>query len=160
VAFNFTGLRTKPEQRAIRTRDYENGIFDDLFGDFLSSLPSTSLYSSSDLDISPRVDISENDNSYLLEAELPGLKENEIDVKIDNNILTIKGRKEKVSEEKNKNYYLKERYSGSFQRSISLPNNIDEEGIDANFENGILRIEIPKKNQKTVKKIEIGSQKK
>lgn len=159
MAFNFTGLRTRPEQRALRARDYENGIFDDLFGDFLSSLPSTSLYSSSDLDISPRVDISENDNSYLLEAELPGLKEDEIDVKIDNNILTIKGRKEKVSEEKNKNYYLKERYSGSFQRSISLPSNIDEGGIDANFENGILRIEIPKKNQKNAQKIEIKSQK-
>ena len=123
----------------------------------MSALPSPNLYNRSDLDISPRIDISETDEGYLLEGELPGLKENEIDIKIDNNILTIKGKKEEFSEEKNKNYYLKERYSGSFQRSISLPNNINEEGIDANFEDGILRINIPKKNQENAKKIQIKS---
>lgn len=142
-------LRSKSE--SIRTRD---SIFDDLFNE-LYSLP-TSFLSKSGMDLSPRIDISETDNEYKIEAELPGINQKEIDVKIDNNILTIKGKKEDIKEEKEKNYHLRERYYGAFQRSISLPNNIEPEKIKASFENGILNISVPKSDKRTPKKIEIS----
>ncbi|MBN8522693.1 MAG: Hsp20/alpha crystallin family protein [Rickettsiaceae bacterium] len=142
-------LRSKSE--SIRTRD---SIFDDLFNE-LYSLP-TSFLSKSGMDLSPRIDISETDNEYKIEAELPGINQKEIDVKIDNNILTIKGKKEDIKEEKEKNYHLRERYYGAFQRSISLPNNIEPEKIKASFENGVLNISVPKSDKRTPKKIEIS----
>ena len=108
------------------------------------------------MDLSPRIDISETDNEYKIEAELPGINQKEIDVKIDNNILTIKGKKEDVKEEKEKNYHLRERYYGAFQRSISLPNNIEPEKIKASFENGVLNISVPKSDKRAPKKIEIS----
>ena len=92
-------LRSKSE--SIRTRD---SVFDDLFNE-LYSLP-TSFLSKSGVDLSPRIDISETDAAYKIEAELPGINQKEIDVKIDNNILTIKGKKEDIKEEKEKNYHL------------------------------------------------------
>ena len=142
-------LRSKSE--SIRTRD---SIFDDLFNE-LYSLP-TSFLSKSGVDLSPRIDISETDAAYKIEAELPGINQKEIDVKIDNNILTIKGKKEDIKEEKEKNYHLRERYYGAFQRSISLPNNIEPEKIKASFENGVLNISVPKNDKRTPKKIEIS----
>ncbi|WPX99436.1 Hsp20/alpha crystallin family protein [Candidatus Megaera polyxenophila] len=142
-------LRSKSE--SIRTRD---SIFDDLFNE-LYSLP-TSFLSKSGMDLSPRIDISETDSEYKIEAELPGINQKEIDVKIDNNILTIKGKKEDIKEEKEKNYHLRERYYGAFQRSISLPNNIEPEKIKASFENGVLNISVPKSDKRTPKKIEIS----
>ncbi len=142
-------LRSKLE--SIRTRD---SVFDDLFNE-LYSLP-TSFLSKSGVDLSPRIDISETDAAYKIEAELPGINQKEIDVKIDNNILTIKGKKEDIKEEKEKNYHLRERYYGAFQRSISLPNNIEPEKIKASFENGVLNISVPKNDKRTPKKIEIS----
>jgi len=121
----------------------------------LYSLP-TSFLSKSGVDLSPRIDISETDAAYKIEAELPGINQKEIDVKIDNNILTIKGKKEDIKEEKEKNYHLRERYYGAFQRSISLPNNIEPEKIKASFENGVLNISVPKNDKRTPKKIEIS----
>lgn len=142
-------LRSKSE--SIRTRD---SVFDDLFNE-LYSLP-TSFLSKSGVDLSPRIDISETDAAYKIEAELPGINQKEIDIKIDNNILTIKGKKEDIKEEKEKNYHLRERYYGAFQRSISLPNNIEPEKIKASFENGVLNISVPKNDKRTPKKIEIS----
>ena len=142
-------LRSKSE--SIRTRD---SVFDDLFNE-LYSLP-TSFLSKSGVDLSPRIDISETDAAYKIEAELPGINQKEIDVKIDNNILTIKGKKEDIKEEKEKNYHLRERYYGAFQRSISLPNNIEPEKIKSSFENGVLNISVPKNDKRTPKKIEIS----
>ncbi len=142
-------LRSKSE--SIRTRD---SVFDDLFNE-LYSLP-TSFLSKCGVDLSPRIDISETDAAYKIEAELPGINQKEIDVKIDNNILTIKGKKEDIKEEKEKNYHLRERYYGAFQRSISLPNNIEPEKIKASFENGVLNISVPKNDKRTPKKIEIS----
>ena len=142
-------LRSKSE--SIRTRD---SVFDDLFNE-LYSLP-TSFLSKTGVDLSPRIDISETDAAYKIEAELPGINQKEIDVKIDNNILTIKGKKEDIKEEKEKNYHLRERYYGAFQRSISLPNNIEPEKIKASFENGVLNISVPKNDKRPPKKIEIS----
>ena len=104
------------------------------------------------MDLSPRIDVSETDDEYKIEAELPGINQKEIDVKIDNNILTIKGKKEDTKEKKDKNYHLRERYYGTFQRSISLPSNIESDKIDASFKNGVLHIVVPKNVKRTPKK--------
>lgn len=142
--------RIRSKSESVGTRD---SIFDDLFNE-LYSLP-TSFLSKTGVNLSPRVDISETDTEYKIEAELPGINQKEIDVKIDNNILTIKGKKEDSKEEKDKNYHLRERYYGSFQRSISLPNNIDPDQIKASFEHGVLNITVPKNNKRIPKKIEV-----
>jgi len=94
---------------------------------------------------------------YRLELELPGVLQDNIDIKVDSNILTIEGTKEKISENKDLNYHMQERYYGSFYRSISLPSNINEEHIEAKFKDGILQIKIPKKEHSTAKKIKLIS---
>jgi HSP20 family protein len=88
-------------------------------------------------------------------VELPGMQAKDIELKIDNNMLTIKGKRDETTESKEKNYYMRERYYGIFQRSITLPSNIDEMHIDAQFDNGILCINIPKKEIGKTKKIDI-----
>lgn len=148
MTYHLPRLRSKSE--SIGTRD---SIFDDLFNE-IYSLP-TSFLSKSGMDLSPRIDISETDAEYKIEAELPGINQKEIDIKIDNNILTIKGKREDRKEEKDKNYHLRERYYGAFQRSISLPSNIDSDKIEASFEHGVLHITVPKSNGRASKKIEI-----
>ena len=133
-------------------RDIDN-ILDNIFTNFYQSLPT--LVTSPDGTFLPRIDISETDSAYHLEVEIPGIDRNNIDVSSENNILTITGKKEVKSEHKERNYYTQERSYGTFKRSITLPSNIAEEGIDANFKDGVLEITIPKKEQKNAKRIEV-----
>jgi HSP20 family protein len=88
--------------------------------------------------------VKENDKNYQVTAELPGMDENDIEVTLDNNALTISGEKKQETEDKGQNYYRMERSYGSFQRSISLPPGIESDNIDANFNKGILTITLPK----------------
>jgi HSP20 family protein len=93
---------------------------------------------------SPNIDVRENDHNYQVTAELPGMDENDIEVTLDHNSLTIRGEKKQETQDKGHNYYRMERSYGSFQRSISLPPGIDSGKIDANFNKGILTITLPK----------------
>ncbi len=92
----------------------------------------------------PAVDVAEKDNAYEITAELPGIEEKDIDVKLSNGRLTIKGEKKAEKEEKKKDYYLSERTYGSFERSFSVPDGIETDKIAATFKNGVLTITIPK----------------
>jgi HSP20 family protein len=105
----------------------------------------------------PAVDFVENDKSYKLTAELPGMDEKNIDVKVVDGGLMIKGEKKEEKEDKAKNYYMSERRFGSFERYFRLPNGVDAEKIDAQFKNGVLSVTLPKKPeaQKPEKKIEV-----
>ena len=105
----------------------------------------------------PAVDVAETDKAYEVSAELPGMDEKNIDVKFSDGVLTIKGEKEEVKEEKKKDYYLNERSFGSFQRSFRLPDGVDADKIEANFKKGVLTVTVPKsaEAQKAAKKIEI-----
>ncbi|MCC8419330.1 MAG: Hsp20/alpha crystallin family protein [Rickettsia endosymbiont of Glossina mortisans submortisans] len=152
MAFNLPRIRNKSEvSNDLMRRNHLDNIFDDFFNEFY-----TFPYSSStEKNLIPRTDISETDSGYSLEVELPGINQKDIDINIDNHILTIKGQKEEKSEERNKNYHMCERYYGSFQCSISLPANINDDAINARFENGILHITIPKKEQGKTRKIEV-----
>ncbi len=92
----------------------------------------------------PAVDISETDKSYEFEIELPGMKKEDVDIEIDDGVLTIRGEKREERKEEKKGYKKIERNYGKFERSFSLPSDIDEKNISAKFENGVLNISIPK----------------
>jgi HSP20 family protein len=103
----------------------------------------------------PAVDVRETDTGYLMEVELPGLTEKDVEVKLDNNLLTISSKKEEKKEEKKNGYVLRERRSASFSRSFVLPEGVDREKIDAEFKNGVLNLSFPKAPQATAKTIEV-----
>ena len=105
----------------------------------------------------PAVDVAESDKAYEITAELPGLDEKNIDIKVANGGLTIKGEKREETEEKKKDYYVSERRYGSFQRSFPVPESVDANKIEAKFVNGVLTIKLPKsaEAQKNEKKIAI-----
>jgi HSP20 family protein len=105
----------------------------------------------------PRVDVRETEKAYVMEAELPGYDEKDIEVHLDNNTLTIESKKEEKQEEKQEGaYLLQERRSSSFSRSFKLPENADPEGIKAAFKNGILSLEITKRAEARKRIIQIS----
>jgi HSP20 family protein len=104
----------------------------------------------------PAIDIAENENSVFVKAELPGLTEKDIDVNILGDTLTIKGEKKKEEEKKEQNYYRLERSYGSFQRTVSLPSAVHAEKCRASFKNGILEIEMPKKEEAKPKQVKVN----
>jgi HSP20 family protein len=106
----------------------------------------------------PAVDVVEKDNAYEIAAELPGMDENNIEVKYSDGILTIKGEKKEEKEEKKKDYYMSERRYGTFQRSFAVPDGVDADKIAASFKNGVLTVTLPKspEAQKREKKIAIA----
>jgi HSP20 family protein len=92
----------------------------------------------------PAVDIAEKDKEFEVTAELPGMDESNIEVKLSNGTLTIKGEKKEEKEEKKKDYYLSERRFGSFQRSFQVPEGVDVDKIEASFKKGLLTVTLPK----------------
>lgn len=92
----------------------------------------------------PAVDVAEKDKQYEITVELPGLDERDVDVKVANGVLTIKGEKREEREEKKKDYYVAERHYGSFRRSFNLPEGVDTDKIGASFKKGVLTLTLPK----------------
>jgi HSP20 family protein len=99
----------------------------------------------------------EGDKAYEITAELPGMDEKNIEVKVVNNTLTIKGEKREEKEEKKKDYYLQERHFGSFERRFQVPEGVDTDKIEASFNKGVLKVMLPKtaEAQKAEKKITV-----
>lgn len=92
----------------------------------------------------PAVDLAEKDDAFEITAELPGLSENDVEVKYSNGMLTISGEKQEEKEEKKKDYHLSERRYGAFQRSFSVPEGVDPEKLSATFAKGVLTVTLPK----------------
>ncbi len=126
-----------------------------LFDDFFAPL---SFFRTSNT-FTPALDVVETDKAYEITAELAGLTEKDVELSIDDDVLTIKGEKKFESEDKGKNYHRIERRYGEFQRSLRLPKGAKLDDIKAEFADGILKIEIPKAEKKT-KKISIIPKKK
>jgi len=103
----------------------------------------------------PRVDVKEEDGKYVLEADLPGQTEKDLEVKVEGNLLTLSSAK---SEEKKNGYIVQERRSAAFSRSFVLPKNVDREKIAANFKNGLLSLTLFKLPEAEPKKIEVKSE--
>lgn len=111
-------------------------LLEDFFGGFGTATPAAG--------ISPRFEVSEVDGTIVVDAELPGMDEKDVQVTLQDNILTIKGEKKQEEETKKKNCYISERSYGSFQRSLQLGSGVDESKVSASFKKGVLTIKIPK----------------
>lgn len=117
-----------------------NRLFEEFFNDFpLVSFPETRSQ------WNPAVDILERDGSLILQAELPGMTENQIELKIDGNNLILKGERKMRSEDKKENYHRIESSYGSFTRTFMLPETVDADRVSAEYKNGILTVTLPHK---------------
>lgn len=126
-------------------------IFDKAWEDFYSSfqLPSFSTKEFENLAITPAIDIVDDKDHFKVEAEMPGMGEDNIEVSISDGILTIKGDKQTSKQDKDKNYLMREINYGSYMRSIRLPDSVDIDKAKASFKKGMLWVDIPKKSEVT-----------
>lgn len=104
----------------------------------------------------PAIDLSETAEAYIVEATVPGLKAEDVNVTFENNILTISGEIRQEQEQKERNYHRLERRFGSFQRSMTLPNAVKADAISATLTDGILRLEIPKAEEVKPRRINVA----
>lgn len=108
-------------------------------------------------DWAPAVDLSETDDAYLIEADVPGIKQQDIQLEVDGQIVTIKGeRKEEVEQDEDR-YHRVERHSGAFRRAIRIPGVFDADAAKATFENGVLRVTLPKREESKPKRIKVAA---
>ena len=141
---------------------------DRLFDDFYTSLPFRPPFRRPAFDVEPfwapqswvtvpAVDFVEHDDAFEMTADLPGLDEKSIELKVANGVLTIKGEKTEDKEEKKGDFHLRERRVGSFERSFRIPETVDTDKIEASFKQGVLTVKMPKTPdaQKSAKKIEV-----
>ncbi|TCD47829.1 Hsp20/alpha crystallin family protein [Chlorobium sp. N1] len=103
-----------------------------------------------------KVDVSEDENAVFIEADMPGMKKEDVHVKMEDDVLCIHAEREQSEEEKKKGYHRIERSWGSLSRSFTLGDNVDEENIDAHYDNGVLKIRVPKKEPEPKRGTEIA----
>lgn len=128
---------------------------DRLFDDAMVSSPGWDNVSRMEL----ALDVSESDEAYTVRASIPGVNPDDIDITYNANTLTIKGEVKEEKEVQEARYHLRERRFGSFSRSINLPSTIDASGIQANYEKGVLSLNLPKAEEAKPKRIDIKTQK-
>ena len=104
----------------------------------------------------PAMDVVETDDHFVLRADLPGLNESDVNIELEDNVLTISGERKVEHEQRNEGYYRVERASGAFVRSLTLPEGVDAQGIQANFDSGVLEVRIPKPEQQKPRKVQIS----
>ena len=130
-------------------QDRMNRLFHDSFSEGREEALATSTFA-------PPVDVYEDEHNVTLKIEVPGIDEKDIDVRIENNQLTVHGERKFEKEEKEENYRRVERQYGSFTRSFTLPNTIDPENVQANYEKGVLKIKLAKKAEAKPKQIKVN----
>ncbi len=159
-----TTSRTKPQRQLQGPIGQLHREMDQLFDQFFSGFgftPSGAVgpFSSALTDglLKPTLDIGASDREYAISIEVPGVEQKDIKLEIAHNTLTIRGEKKQEKEEKEKNFYRMERSYGAFQRVLSLPEDADQDSINATFKNGVLKIAMPRKKPagSDVKQIEI-----
>jgi HSP20 family protein len=127
---------------------------DDLFGRPLWRLPVE------ERGWMPAVDVFDKEDKFIVKAELPGMKEEDIDVSVVGDTLSIRGEKKTETEVSNEDYYQSECSYGSFYRSIPIPSNVDATKIEASFEDGVLEVALPKSAKVRPKKVSVSAKKK
>jgi HSP20 family protein len=127
-----------------------------LFEDFFGGFPFDGSLAGSRESWMPSVDVIEKDGNLILRAELPGLTEKEIDLKLEGNTLTLKGERKMDNEDKKSNYHRIESYYGSFTRTFQLPETVDFEKINAEYKNGVLTITLPQKPEVKPREIPVS----
>ena len=104
----------------------------------------------------PSVDIYENKDQIVLEAELPGMNQEDFDLSIENNIITLRGERKFEKTEESDNYHRVERSYGAFTRSFTLPQTVSGEGATAEYNNGVLRVTLPKREETKARRIQVS----
>jgi len=145
--------RFEPFREFTTLQDRMNRLFRNSFAEGQEDL-STSTFA-------PAVDVYEDEQNVTLKIEVPGIDEKDIDVRIENNTLTVHGERKFEKEEKEENYRRVERQYGSFTRSFTLPNTVNTENVTANYDKGVLNIKLAKKAEAKPKqiKVNVGSDK-
>src|SRR5579864_2054767 len=145
--------RWEPFREFSTLQDRMNRLFRESFEDRDESLTSSSF--------APAVDVYEDEHHITLKVEVPGIDEKDIDIRLENNVLTVHGERKIEKEEKEENFRRIERQYGSFTRTFTLPSTVDAERIQADYDKGILKIVLPKKAEAKPKsiKVNVGSQK-
>jgi HSP20 family protein len=154
---------TNPGETSLgRSRDIFSAMRDEMdrmFGRFERdwALPSLFGREGRTAAVLPELDVRESTNAITVEVELPGVEEKDIAVTLANGVLTIKGEKKQEKQEKGENYHMTERSFGSFQRSLRLPDMVDDTKVEARFDNGVLKVTVAKKLEavKAERRIEI-----
>jgi HSP20 family protein len=146
--------RWDPFREFSTLQDRMNRLFRDSYGDAREEALTTSTFA-------PPVDVYEDEHNITLKIEVPGIDEKDIDVRIENNTLTVHGERKFEKEEKEENFRRVERQYGSFTRSFTLPNTVDAEQVQAHYDKGILKVQLAKKAEAKPKqiKVNVGSEK-
>jgi HSP20 family protein len=140
--------RWDPVQEMMTLREAMNQLFEDSFVRPAGARGGQSFV--------PALDLSETADGFVVEASLPGLKAEDLEITLENNVLTIKGETRREAEENKRNYHRVERSFGSFQRTIGLPSTVKADQINASLNNGILRLDIPKAEEVKPRKINVS----
>jgi HSP20 family protein len=155
-----TDVAKSAERPIARRRDIFSAMRDDmdrLFERFEHGWPRwPTLFSRDERLTVPELDVRESTDAITVEAELPGVDENDVTVTLANGILTIKGEKRQEKEEKGESFHLTERSFGSFQRSIRLPDTIDDAKVEAKFDKGVLKVTAAKRPEAVKAQRKIG----
>jgi HSP20 family protein len=146
--------RFEPYREFATLQDRLNRLFQSSFGESQDSLTTSSSFS-------PAVDVYEDEHAVNLKIEVPGIEEKDLDIRVENNTLTVHGERKFEKEEKEENFRRVERQYGSFTRSFTLPQTVDSENVSANYDKGVLKISLPKKAEAKPKqiKVNVGSEK-
>jgi HSP20 family protein len=139
-------------------RRTETPVASRLLEEFFNDFPLASYMSEPKDNWLPAVDILEKDGNLILRAELPGMSEKQIDVKLEGNTLTLKGERKMDNEDKKNNYHRVESFYGAFTRSFRLPDTVDLEKISADYKNGVLTVTIPQKPEVKPREITVSVQ--
>jgi len=103
----------------------------------------------------PNTDMSEDENEYVIKMDIPGMTKDDIEVNFEDNRITIRGERSEEEREEKKDYIRKERYKGSFYRSFTIPKTVDEDQIKAKFEEGVLKVNLPKAEVSKPKEVKV-----
>jgi len=103
----------------------------------------------------PAMDLVETDDHFVLKADLPGLNEGDVNIEVEDNVLTVSGERKSEHEDKREGYYRVERSFGSFRRTLTLPEGVDPEAVNATFDKGVLEVRIPKPEQRKPRRVAI-----
>jgi HSP20 family protein len=146
--------RWDPFREFVTLQDRMNRLFRDSFGDAREEALTTTTFA-------PPVDVYEDEHNVTLKIEVPGIEEKDIDVRIENNTLTVHGERKFEKEEKEENYRRVERQYGSFTRTFTLPNTVNQDSVQADYDKGVLKVRLAKKAEAKPKqiKVNVGSQK-
>ena len=140
--------RWDPFREVVALQNRMNSLFGNLNNETESPLTTASF--------TPAVDVYEDEKKVVLKLEVPGIEEKDLDVRVENHTLTVKGERKFEKEEKEENFHRIERRYGSFYRAFTLPSTVDTESVDAKYEAGVLKLELKKKPEAQPKQIKVN----